>query len=414
MNPSIIIFNSTQTLGRMSDPPPKTMPASKLKVCQLCAVDFTLKKFLLPLIEGMHQRGWDVVSVCSDGPFVDEIRSSGLRIETMNIARSMNPLSAFMSLIALIRLFRREQFDVVHVHTPVAAFVGRLAAWLTRVPLVVYTAHGFYFHDDMPAFKYRFFLALERMAGWWTDLLFTQSSEDGKTAVLEKIVPADRTLVIGNGVDVTRFSPARSGAGEAVRESLGIPADAYVVGFVGRLVVEKGVVDLLRAAEMLSLSSSHIWILLIGERLSTDHATGVERQLSRYRHVIGERLISTGLRSDIPELLAAVDLFCLPSWREGLPRTILEAMAMSKPVVGTNIRGTREAVIHGETGLLVPPRSPRLLAKAIKKLVDNPSWGTKLGNTGRIRAMQLFDEGRVVEKQILRIESEFISHATNA
>lgn len=386
------------------------MTIKPLRVCQLCAVDFTLKNFLLPLIDGMRMRGWQVVAVCSDGPSVADLRNRGYRIETVKIARSMNPWAAFFSLLALIRLFRRESFDVLHAHTPVAALIGRLAAWLTRMPLVVYTAHGFYFHDDMPAWKYRLFVTIERMAGWWTDLLFTQSSEDAQTAVAEGIMPQERVLVIGYGVDVARFSPDKVGAGGTVRESLGIPANAFVVGFIGRQVREKGIIELLQAAEQLSRTHLQLWVLLVGERLSSDHAAGVASEYAQAKAVLGERLVAPGLRNDIPELLAAMDLFCLPSWREGMPRTIIEAMMMAKPVVATDIRGSREEVVHEETGLLVPVRSSELLTDAIARFVENPTWGMMLGDAGRSRALALYDENKVVEMQLERIETEVQKH----
>ncbi len=116
-----------------------------LKVCQLCAVDFTLDHFLLPLIDGMRHAGWTVIAVCSDGPRVTSLRERGYCVRTVPIARSLNPLAHVRALARLVRLFRREQIDIVHVHTPVAALLGRLAARIARVPLAIYTAHGFYF-----------------------------------------------------------------------------------------------------------------------------------------------------------------------------------------------------------------------------------------------------------------------------
>ena len=375
-----------------------------MKVCQLCAIDFTLKHFLLPLVDGMHELSWEVVAVCSEGPYVGDLRARGYRIETVSITRSSNPLAAFVSLLALIRLFRRERFDVLHVHTPVAAMIGRLAAWLTRVPLVVYTAHGFYFHDDMPAWKYRLYVALERISGWWTDLLFTQSAEDARAAVIEKIMPAGLVMAIGNGVDIARFSPDQVGSRDTVRESLSIPVGAYVVGVIGRQVREKGIVEFLLAAQMLARSHPQLCFLLVGARLSSDHADGIDEEYARAKERLGERLVAPGLRSDIPEMLAAMDVFCLPSWREGMPRTIIEAMMMAKPVVATDIRGSREEVVHEETGLLVPVRSPELLAGAIARFVEDPVWGRKLGSAGRTRAIALYDEKKIVGIQLERIE----------
>ena len=120
-----------------------------LKVCQLCAVDFTLKHFLLPLVDGMRDAGWEVTAVCSDGPAIAGLRERGYDIETVRIERSFNLFRHIGSTRVLIRVFRARRFDVVHVHTPVAALIGRVAARIAGVPTVVYTAHGFYFHDEI-------------------------------------------------------------------------------------------------------------------------------------------------------------------------------------------------------------------------------------------------------------------------
>lgn len=361
---------------------------------------------MLPLIDSMQGRGWQVDAVCSAGPSVDVLRAQGYRIETIQIARSMNPLAALRSLFELIWLFRRERYDVLHAHTPVAALVGRLAAKLTGIPLVVYTAHGFYFHDGMPVRKYRLFVAIERFAGCFTDIIFTQSAEDAHTAVAEKIIPAGRVQAIGNGVDASRFDPRMVGTCQMARDALGIPAHAFVVGLIGRQVREKGVADFLLAAQQLAGTHPQIWFLLVGERLESDHAAGVDVEFAIARAALGVRLVAPGLRSDIPEMLNAMDLFCLPSWREGMPRTIIEAMMMGKPVLATDIRGSREEVVHEETGLLVPARSPELLAAAIERFADNPAWGLRLGAAGRERALSLYDESNVVAMQLERIERE--------
>jgi glycosyltransferase involved in cell wall biosynthesis len=269
--------------------------------------------------------------------------------------------------------------------------------------LVVYTAHGFYFHDEMPRLKRAIFVMLERLGGRFTDLLFSQSAEDAEDAVREGIAPRENVLAIGNGVDVIRFDPARVGAGDTARESLGIPRDAFVVGMIGRQVKEKGVADYLAAARILAAGYPHAWFLLVGERLASDHASGVEAELAAARAALGARLVTPGLRSDIPQLLAAMDLFCLPSWREGMPRTIIEAMMMGKPVLATDIRGAREEVIADQTGLLVPSRSPDRLAQAMQRFVDDPDWGRRLGQAGRERALMLYDENKVVALQLERI-----------
>lgn len=375
-----------------------------MKICQLCAVDFTLKNFLLPLVDGMRAQGWDVISVCSYGTYVENLAKEGYNIIPVTISRSMNPLKHVFSVLALVRLFRRERFDIVHVHTPVAALVGRFAARIVKVPLIIYTAHGFYFHDDMPFWKKLIFIALERVSGKFTDLLFTQSAEDAVSAVENKIIPGERLFSIGNGVDVSRFNPEKIGNQTELRLSLGIPEDAIVVGMIGRLVCEKGVIEFLDAANQIKTLYNNIWFVLVGEKLDSDHSGGVEQQVAFYQKELEKHLVITGLRSDIPQLLSIMDIFCLPSWREGMPRTIIEAMMMAKPVISTNIRGSREEVVAGKTGLLVPLRSAKDLANAIQRCIDQPSWAKKMGVEGRKRALQNYDERKIIDFQIEKIK----------
>ncbi len=374
-----------------------------MKVCQLCAVDFTLSKFLLPLIDGMHEAGWEVTAVCSDGKEIASLRGQGYRIETIPIPRSKNPWLVLRSLIVLTGYFRQHKFDVLHAHTPIAALIGRIAAKFAGIPLVIYTAHGFYFHDDMSRWRRTLFVTLERIGGRFTDLLFCQSAEDAKVAVSEGIAPASQVMAIGNGVDVTRFDPAKVGAGEAMKSALGIPQEAFVVGLIGRMVREKGVAEFLQAVTSLAGRYPTLWVLLVGGRLTTDHAQGVETNFSEARRVLGDRMVATGFRDDIPQLLAAMDLFCLPSWREGMPRSIIEAMMMAKPVLATDIRGSREEVVAEETGVLVPVRSPELLATAMRRFLEAPAWGRSLGLAGRQRALKLYDEKKVVAMQLEQI-----------
>jgi glycosyltransferase involved in cell wall biosynthesis len=168
-------------------------------------------------------------------------------------------------------------------------------------------------------------------------------------------------------------------------------------------VREKGLAEFLAAAVELTQRFPNVWVLLVGERLASDHAHGVEKEFAAAKAEMGERLVAAGLRQDIPQMLAAMDLFCLPSWREGMPRTIIEAMVMAKPVVATAIRGAREEVIDEETGILVPTRSHRHLAAAIERFVRDPAMGKRLGQAGRKRALMLYDEKKVVALQLDRI-----------
>ena len=376
-----------------------------MKICQLTNVGFALNKFLLPLIDAQLSNGDEVVAVCADDEYVAKLRHEGYRVETLSITRGMNPIKHLHSIWVIFWFLRKENFDLVHVHTPVAALLGRIAAWLCGVPLVIYTAHGFYFHDEMSAIKRIFFVSLERFAGRFTTLLFTQSSEDVKAAVIEKIMPKDLVFEIGNGVNVSQFNLEVGLLGNRIRSELGIADNHFVVGMIGRQVKEKGILELLEAARILIGKYSDISFVIVGDRLNSDHAEGVEASINKVLSSSKGRLVLTGMRSDIPQLLAAMDLFTLPSWREGMPRSIIEAMMMSLPVIATDIRGSREEVVNNETGLLVPLRNPKALAQAIELLYKDREKTKKMGKAGRKRALELYNEKNVIKKQLTIINT---------
>jgi glycosyltransferase involved in cell wall biosynthesis len=165
------------------------------------------------------------------------------------------------------------------------------------------------------------------------------------------------------------------------------------------------VVEFLTAAQSLAAQYPKMRFLLIGARLVSDHAGAVETAIDAAQQALGDRLILTGLRPDVPELLAAMDVFSLPSYREGMPRTIIEAMMMGKPVVATNIRGAREEVVEGVTGWLVPTRDTDAFAKALGQCFENQQQARSMGFAGRQRAMTLYNEEKIVALQLEHIRS---------
>jgi glycosyltransferase involved in cell wall biosynthesis len=369
-----------------------------MKICQVCAVDFTLYHFLLPLMRGLRNAGHEVVGACAHGSLTDRIEAEGFRVIDVPIRRSANPLALWRSYRALRHMLGTEKFDMVHVHTPVAALVGRLAAWRAGVPRIVYTAHGFYFHEHMPAAKLGLHIGLEWLAGRTTDLLFTQAEEDAATA--RRLGLARGPIhAIGNGSDPARFRPALPGeiARGDIRAALGTPADRPVILMVGRLVAEKGYTELIEAMRAVD---AELWI--VGERLASDHADGIAAALATAQSdpPLKARIKLLGYRADVPDLMRAADIFTLPSHREGMPRSITEAMLSGLPVVATDIRGSREEVVDGTTGLLVPLGDIDALGAALARLAADAAMRARLGAAGLARARELYDEAKVVARQL--------------
>lgn len=373
-----------------------------MKICQLCAVDFTLYHFLLPLMEGLREAGHEVIGVCADGPLATKVRARGFRVENVSIARSYDLTRHARTAKALRALFHRERFDLVHVHTPVAALVGRYAAWRAGVPKIVYTAHGFYFHEHMNLPLRTAHAGLEWLGGRVTDMLFTQAEEDAETARRLNLCRGGRIHAIGNGVEAARFLPAEPTARARTRAQLRTPDNAVVITMIGRLVAEKGYIELFEAMRG---NGAVLWV--VGDRLRSDHASGIDPVIDAVKKdpALGSRIRFLGYRQDVPSLLAASDIFTLPSHREGMPRSIIEAMMTGLPVVATDIRGAREEVVEGETGFLVPVRDPAALGAALARLAADSALRARMGAAGRARALDLYDEAKVVRRELDLIAS---------
>jgi glycosyltransferase involved in cell wall biosynthesis len=373
-----------------------------MKICQLCAVDFTLYHFLLPLMRALRAAGHEVVGVCAPGPLADRVREDGFRVEQVGFARNLDPRAHVRAYREVSALFGRERFDLVHVHTPIAALIGRLAAGRHGVPRIVYTAHGFYFHERMAWPSWTLFAALEWVGGRFTDTLFTQAEEDAATARRLRLCRRGGTIAaIGNGSDPGRFHPARDPAARAaLRARLGLASPRPAILCVARLVAEKGYPELFAAMRHVD---ADLWVA--GERLASDHAGSIAADIAAAERdpALSGRVRFLGYRTDVPDLLRAADVFVLPSHREGMPRSIIEAMLSALPVVATDIRGAREEVIEGETGLLVPVAQPVALAAALGRLATDPALRTRLGDAGLRRALDLYVEEKVIERQIISL-----------
>lgn len=369
-----------------------------MKIAELTNVDFSLTHFLLPLMRELRGRGHEVVGICADGPKLAPARAEGFRIAPIPFARSANPLANLPAFLALIRLFRQERFDLLHVHTPLAGLVGRIAGRIAGIPRIAYTAHGFYFHERMRPSAYRAHVLLERFGRRFTDVLMTQSAEDAETAKAERIAPGGAVTVIGNGVDPALFRPGTAEERAAARAAMGVAGDAVVAVMIGRMVAEKGYPELFAALS----ATPGLTLVCIGTRLESDHEGAVDAALAAAQASpdTAARLKLLGYRTDVATLLRGADLFVLPSHREGMPRAIIEAMMSGLPVVATSIRGAREQVIDGETGMLVPVKDEAALAAALGRLVSDPGLRARMGAASLARARAEYDEAKVIARQI--------------
>ncbi len=361
------------------------------KIVEIINVDFSLRHFLLPLMRGARARGHEVIGACAEGPLLASVRAEGFRIECLPPMRSLSPGEQVRATRALVRLLRAERPDLVHAHMPIAGFLGRLAARITGVPRVAYTCHGFLFNQPGPWSRRVASLGMEWLGGRMTDVFLTVSREEAADA--RRLGLSRHPVAVLNGRDPARFRPDPT-ARARLRAELGVPSDRVVVTVVSRLVRHKGHAELVAA--MRDVPGAELWV--VGERLATDRGEDLGPVFAASG--LGDRLRLLGYREDVAAVLAASDVFVLPSHFEGLPMSVIEAMLTGLPVVATDISGPREQVVDEATGLLVPPMLVAPLARAIRRLAENAALRARFGAAGRVRALDLYDEAKVVSRTL--------------
>ena len=290
----------------------------------------------------------------------------------------------------------------MHTHNPKTGVFGRLAARTSGVPIVINTVHGLYASADLGAAKRGIVKLAERVSARVSDYELFQSEEDYRWALRTHLVPDRRAGWLGNGVDTSRFDraavdPARVAA---LRASWGIRDDEVVVGTVGRLVAEKGLRELFRAAEVVRREHPGARFVVVGpeDPSKADRLDAAAIEAARAAGHVS--LPGEGAGHDMPAVYAAFDLFCLPSYREGVPRSAIEAMSTGLPVVATDIRGCREVVEDGVTGLLIPVRDHGAIARAVTRLLRDAELRREMGRAGRTRAVERFDERQVEDRTL--------------
>jgi glycosyltransferase involved in cell wall biosynthesis len=324
------------------------------------------------------------------GRLLDEAVASGLEVLVdPSLREVIAPRSDLLALRQLEGAFRQRRFDVVHTHCAKAGAVGRLAARRAGVSRIVHTFHGFPFHEFQSAARRQAYVSIERRLGRITDVALCVGGGVAAEAIRRQLIAPERVRTIGVAVDGpdrgrASMSARLPQARERARLALGLPADATVVGAVGRLTYQKAPEDFIAAVQELGRPDV-IGVWVGGGELA-------ERVGRRARRLSGPRVILAGERADVLGLLPAFDVFALPSRYEGLPTVVVEAMICGVPVVATAVNAVPDLVVPGETGLLVPPGRPGQLAAAIRYLLDSPELAGRMAAAARARVGDQYGE----------------------
>jgi glycosyltransferase involved in cell wall biosynthesis len=328
-----------------------------------------------PLVVAGHPGCWDA----QGGQLATEencrkLEKAAIRwVLLPSLTREVHPIKDAQALWQLIRLFRHERPALVHTHTSKAGVLGRVAAWIARVPVVVHTPHGHVFYGHFGPFRSWLFLQIERVLSAITDRLIALTDAERQDHLDRSVGKADRFAVVPSGIDRERFGRARA-QGKQQPDWFGCPPDALVVGSVGWLTDIKGHEYLITAVAKLKqdFPSLHLVIIGSGDRHDDLLQQAESAGLRDAVHFLGHR-------DDIEVCLGGMDLFVLPSLNEGMGRALIEAMAAGLPVIASRVGGIPAVISHERTGLLVPPRDADALAEALRRLLNRPEWAKQLG-----------------------------------
>jgi len=366
------------------------------RLVHLTTTDMSLALLLGPQLQAFAAAGYEVIGASAPGPYVEALARDGIRhVAVHNATRAMALRRDVAALRELHRLFRDLRPDIVHTHNPKPGVYGRLTAKAARVPVIVNTVHGLYALPEDPLAKRTVVYALERVASTCSDAELVQNPDDLETLARLR-VPRRKLHLLGNGIDLARFDPDRLRPQRAaVRAELGLDDDAVVVGAVGRLVVEKGYRELLAAAVRLHELERRAVLVVVGHDEPDKEDAITAEDKARAAATGAVRFV--GARDDVERVLTAFDVFVLASWREGFPRSAMEAAAMGLPIVITDIRGCREVVDDGVNGTRVPVRDEHALVQALADLVQDAGLRARYGEAGRHKATREFDQQRVID-----------------
>jgi len=368
----------------------------KPKLAYVVTEDWYFYTHRLPFAQAAQKAGFEVVVITRYGSDAKRIEEQGIRVIPLAISRSgMNPLSELLTVSRLASLLRKEQPDVVHLIALKPVLLGNLAAYLARIPRRISTLAGLgtFFVDSrwslLAAIIRRVLSQILRH-----NIVIVQNQDDEMFWVNAGVNAEQIIRLPGVGVDLGRFSPRPE------------PPGPPTVLLAARMLWTKGIGEFVRAAEILKSSGVNARFVLVGPIDKGNPAAISQRQLIQWQTA---RLIEWwGYRRDMATVYHQAHVVTLPSYREGLPKVLLEAAASGRPIVATDVPGCREVVKHGHNGLLVPPRDPQALAQALHILIEQPNLRRQMGRRGRELVEQHFARDHVV-RRILSIYQQQVS-----
>lgn len=332
---------------------------------------------------------------------LEEAGKAGVRIITIpELVRNINPRDDLKALFKLIYIFRKERPRIVHTHTSKAGILGRWAARLTGVPVIIHTPHGHVFRGYFNRWETALYVFLEKLTAAITNKIITLTEREKNDHLKCRIAPAEKFTTIHSGVALEEFVNSRTNPAD-IKKELGIPKDAFVVGTVGRLTSIKGHKYLIAAAQQVLTTTPGLVFVFLGDGELLD-----ELKSQAAGAGIRDNVFFPGWRQDVAGVMSTFDIFVLPSLNEGMGKVLVEAMAMGKPIIASAAGGIPDLVIHGENGLLVPCADAGAIATSIERLYRDPARRQIMGEKGKVMAANFSAESMI--RKIDRLYGELL------
>lgn len=375
---------------------------SGVRIARISTVPFFVITQLKQQLETINDSGAHVTVITSNAPELDMLENlSGIECVPIEIPRSISLWRDLLALIQLFQYFRRTKFDIVHSTTPKAGLLTAIAAFLAGVPIRLHTFTGQAWVTKKGPVRW-----IARGSDWLIGKLNTRCYADSESQrqflIRQGVISSKRLFVIGAGslagVALDRFDPNSFSGPErnSMKETLEVPLDSPIILFVGRITAEKGVRELIAAFRELKVLGSAAHLVFVGP---FDSDIGV-REAGEDFNINGKDIHIVG-HTECPEAYMSIaDVLCLPSYREGFGTVVIEAAAMGLPTVATNIYGLSDAVVNGETGILVPPHNSEALVIALSTLLGNEGQRLAMGRVAKQRVEALFSS-RVVNNKLI-------------
>ncbi|PMQ01793.1 MAG: galactosyltransferase [Dictyoglomus sp. NZ13-RE01] len=385
------------------------------KIAFLSHVDYNLYLFRLPIMLRLKKLGWEVYAVCPKGNISNKFKDFGIEHIEYNVERkSLNPFKEIETIYELYRVLRPLNLDILHTFTYKPNIYGTIAGRLAKIPIIINLVEGLgslYVEDSLKSRSMRKIIEiLSSITFRLSDRCIVINSDDVNYLISKKILPKEKGILIKSvGIDSEEYNPKKIDSQKInqLRRELNLKDDQVVILMLSRLLIHKGVLEYFKSAEILKEKYGDKIEFLIAGNFDPGNFYNISKET--LQNYIERKIIKfLGWRNDIKELLAISDIFVLPSYREGIPRTLLEAGSMGKPIITADTIGCKEVVEHGRNGFLVPIKDYISLAKSIEILINNEGMRKAFGEYSREKIIREFDIRNIVE-QYLRLYNDLLN-----